>query len=90
MDPAVLASVICSASDELSVTDVMIVTPPYVNGTASWQMEKLLEFSQCHSEEHGSLDSYLVTGKRYNTSGLASDIETLQLEKCIYYNALDN
>ena len=88
MDPAVLATVICSASNELSVTDVMIVTPPYVNGTPSWQMEKLWEFSQCHSEEHGSLDSYLVTGKRYYTPELASDIEYLKLEKCIYYNAL--
>lgn len=89
MDPDVLATVICSASNELSVNDVMIVTPPYVNGTPSWQMEKLWEFSQCHSAEHGSLDSYLVTGKRYYTPELASDIELLRMEKCIYYNALD-
>lgn len=89
MDPTVLATVICSASNELCVTDVMIVTPPYVNGTPSWQMEKLWEFSQCHSEEHGSLDSYLVTGKRYYIPELASEIEYLKMEKCIYYNALD-
>ena len=88
MDPSVLATVICSASNELSVTDVMIVTPPYVNGTPSWQMEKLWEFSQCHSVEHGSLDSYLVTGKRYYTPELGSDTEHLKLERCIYYNAL--
>ncbi|ALE00537.1 hypothetical protein PSYRMG_13380 [Pseudomonas syringae UMAF0158] len=90
MDPAVLATVICSSPNDLSVTDVMIVTPPYVNGTNSWLMEKLLEFSQCHNEENGSMDLYIVTGKCYYIPEPASDTDGLKLERCIYYNALSS
>lgn len=87
MDPFVLATAICNSSRDFSVTDVMLVTPPYINGTESWLMEKLLEFSQCHNEKHGSLDLYLVPGKCYYTPKFAADLKNLKLERCIYYNA---
>ena len=89
MDPSVLATLICSTSNNFSVTDVTLVTPPYINGTATWLMEKLLEFSQCHNEEHGSVDLYLVPGKHYYTPNIPSNLENIRLEKCIYYNASD-
>lgn len=90
MDPSVLATVMCSSSCEFSVVDVMLVSPPYINGTESWLMEKLLEFSRCHSKINGSVDLYLVPGKCYHTSEFALDLEDEKLEKCIYYNALNS
>lgn len=85
MDPSVLATVICSSSHELSVSDVMLVTPPYVNGTGSWQMEKLLEYTQCHAEEVGSFEFFLVPGKQYYAPQVNLAKKKLKLEQCTFY-----
>jgi hypothetical protein len=85
MDPNVLATVICSSSHDLSVKDVMLVTPPFINGTECWLMENLLEFSQCHNEKYGSFDYFLVAGGHYYTPQPASDPTKLKLETCIFY-----
>lgn len=85
MDPYVLATVICSPSHDLSVSDVMLVTPPYINGTESWQMEKLLEYTQCHTKEHGSFELFLVPGKDYYAPQVILSTKDLKLEQCIFY-----
>lgn len=87
MDPYVLAAVICNPSDDLSVSDVMLVTPPYINGTESWQMEKLLEYTQCHTEEHGSFEFFLVPGKHYYVPQFNLSTKNLTLEQCIFYKS---
>ncbi len=87
MDPSVLATLTCSPSGDFSVVDVMLATPPHMNGTESWLMEKLLEFSQCHNEKYGSWDLYLVPGRSYCTPEMASGLKNFMQEKCIYYNS---
>ncbi len=89
MDPYVLATVICSSSYDLCVSDVMLVTPPFINGTESWQMEKLLEYTQCHTQEHGSFEFFLVPGKDYYVPQVILSTEKLKQEKCIFYKVCE-
>lgn len=89
MDPHVLATLICSSSHNLAVNDVMLVTPPFINGTESWLMENLLEFSQCHNAKHGSFDYFLVPRGHYYTPQPVSDPTMLIFEKCIFYKKIE-
>lgn len=87
MDPHILATVICRPTHDSSVSNVMLVTPPYINGTASWQMEELLEYTQCHTKEHGSFESFVVPGKHYYVPQVILSTNNLMPEQCIFYKS---
>ncbi|MEQ7922484.1 hypothetical protein ABQX22_25045 [Xanthomonas sp. WHRI 1810A] len=87
MDPYILAKVICSPAPGLSVSGVMLVTPAYVNGTETWQMEKLLEYTQCHFEEHGSFELFRVPGKHYYTPQVVFNTKQTKLKECVFYRS---
>ncbi len=52
-------------------------------------MEKLLEYTQCHSEEHGSFEFFLVPGKHYYAPQVILCTKNLKLEQCIFYKSCE-
>lgn len=89
MDPAVLTAVVGSSLENIEIGDVMLVTPSFMNGTETWQMEKLIEFAQCHSKIFGSFDVFRVAGDRVYATNTEIGPDGLdEVEKSVIYKSL--
>ncbi|MFJ4260225.1 hypothetical protein ACIP01_25155 [Pseudomonas monteilii] len=64
-----LQQILIGQDDDLKVTDVRVVTPAHMNGTAGWQMETLIEATLGEDENECSVCLLEVyTGAVYHSS----------------------
>ena len=88
MDPSILAVCTTKHPDDVSVREVMLVSPSHLNGTGTWRMEKLMDYARYHSETVGSFDVFKVEGGRiYSTNGGAAMNVTGDAERTVFYSA---
>jgi hypothetical protein len=85
MDPTILIELLEQNGETIQIKDVQLVTPPCMNGSESWKMEKLLEFSLCHNKYEGSFEVYEVENGCYTTLQLTQESTNNDVEKIVIY-----
>lgn len=85
MDPTIFIELLEQHGVTIQIKDVQIVTPPCMNGSESWKMEKLLEFSVYQNQHEGSFEFYEVEGGYYSTLQLTQESTINDVEKTVIY-----
>jgi hypothetical protein len=67
MDPIIFIELLEGHGKTIRITDVQLVTPPIINGSEMWKMERLLEFSLLHYKHGGRFECYEVDNGCYTT-----------------------
>ena len=85
MDPTIFIELLEQHGKTIRITDVQLVTPPSINGSERWKMERLLEFSLLHNKHGGSFECYEVENGCYTTLQEALESTKNDVEKNLIY-----
>lgn len=86
MDPRVFSELSTQGDETNLIEYVQLVSPPYMNGSSTWKMEKLCGFSYGHSQDLGSFEIYeLEHNKIYTTLETKELYRNIKFEKIPIY-----